>query len=104
MDEVESTKLFIAIILDVFSAEKYSNTNFQAIRDPDLRLNEIESIMKTIFINHSDRLSVTKICQESNRKGRHRGRELAMCASGPESLMFTAVTYQQYVIIVIQSL
>ena len=56
----------------------------EAIRDPDLSLEQIKRMMRTIFINHSERLSVTKNNPEynryqgSNRRGRETGRESAM--------------------------
>ena len=62
----------------------YSIVKLEAIRDPDLSLEQIQRMMRTIFIDHSERLSVTKEnteskrCQGSNRKGRETGRESAM--------------------------
>ena len=62
----------------------YSTVKLEAIRDPDLNLEQIQRMMRTIFINHSERLSVTKKNPESNRyqgsnrKGRENGRESAM--------------------------
>ena len=56
----------------------------EAVRDPDLSLEQIKRMMRTIFINHSERLSVTKKNPESNRyqgsnrRGRETGRESAM--------------------------
>ena len=64
-----STERLTTLILDTLPAEKYSTIKNQVIRDPDLSLNEIESLMETIFINYSERLSVTKRSQESNFKG-----------------------------------
>ena len=69
------------------SAGKYSALKFQAIGDPDLSLDNIQSTMKTIFVNHSERSSVTKRSQESNSKGCGGGREFAMSA---------VVTYPHY--------
>ena len=51
------------IILDALPAEKYSTTEIQTIRDSDFSLREIERRMKAIFINYSERLSVTKRSQ-----------------------------------------
>ena len=48
------------IILDALTAVKCSTTSIHVIRDPDLRVNEFECIMKMIFIDHSGRSSVTK--------------------------------------------
>ena len=62
----------------------YSRVKLKAVRDPDLSLIHIQRMMRTIFINHSERLSVTKknpeskMYQEPNRRGRENGRESAM--------------------------
>ena len=62
----------------------YSTVKLEAIREPDLSLEQIQRMMRTIFINHSERLSVTKNNPESNRyqgsnrRGRETGRESAM--------------------------
>ena len=62
----------------------YSTVRLEAIRDPDLSLEQIQRIMRTIFINHSERLSATKNNPESNRyqgsnrRGRETGRGSAM--------------------------
>ena len=47
----------------------------QSIRDPKIGLEEIISMTKTIFINHSERPSVPKRSQESYRKVRNSSRE-----------------------------
>ena len=60
-----------------------STIKLEAIRDPDLSLEQIQRMMRTIFINHSERLSVTKKNPECNRyqgpnrSGRETGRESA---------------------------
>ena len=56
----------------------YSTVKLEVIRDPDLSLEQIQRMMKTIFINHSERVSVTKKNQESNCRCRENGRESAM--------------------------
>ena len=72
------------ITLDALPADMYSTVKLEAIRDPDLSLEQIQRMMRTIFINHSERLSVTKKNPEynryqgSNRRGRETGRESAM--------------------------
>ena len=71
LDEVASTKRLTTIILGVLLAEKSTAIKFQVIRDPDLSLEiyiyiiyiyiyicTIERIMKTIFINNSERSSI----------------------------------------------
>ena len=58
LDEVDSAKLLVIIILDALPFEKYSTIKFQAIGDPDFSLEEINDI-KNISINHSKRSSVT---------------------------------------------
>ena len=79
------------IILDALPEEMYSTIKVQPIRDPDLRLDEIMSMMKTIFINHSERSSVPKRSQESYRKSRDSsGREPRM--NGREPAMATVIT------------
>ena len=60
LDETISTECLTTIILDALPAELYSTVNLEAIRDPDLSLKEIERMMRTIFINHSERVSVKK--------------------------------------------
>ena len=84
LDETISTERLITIIFDALPAEMYSTVKLEAIRDPDLSLEEIQRMMRTIFINHSERLSETKKNPEfnryqgSNRRGRETGRESAM--------------------------
>ena len=81
LDETISTERFTTIILDTLPA---STVKLEAILDPDLSLEHIQRMMRTIFINHSERLSVTKKNPESNRyqgsnrRGRETGRESAM--------------------------
>ena len=84
LDETISTERITTIILDALPADMYSTVKLEAIRDPDLSLEQIQRMMRTIFINHSERLSVTKNNPEynryqgSNRRGRETGRESAM--------------------------
>ena len=84
LDETISTERFTTIILDTLPAEMYSTVKLEAILDPDLSLEHVQRMMRTIFINHSERLSVTKKNPESNRyqgsnrRGRETGRESAM--------------------------
>ena len=56
LDEVFSIERLITMILDALPVEKYSTTKRQAVRNPELSLEEIQSVMKTIFIDHSERL------------------------------------------------
>ena len=63
------------IILGALSEEMYSTVKMQSMRGPDLGLEEIMGMMKTIFINHSERSSVPKRSQESYRKVWNSGRE-----------------------------
>ena len=67
LDETVSTERLITIILDALPAEMYSTVKLEAVRDPDLSLEHIQRMTRTIFINHSERLSVTKNNPESNR-------------------------------------
>ena len=84
LDETISTECLTTMILDAFPAEMYSTVKLEAILDPDLSLKHVQRMMRTIFINHSERLSVKKNNPESNRyqgsnrRGRETGRESAM--------------------------
>ena len=84
LDETISTERLTTIILDALPSEMYSTVKLEAIRDPDLSLDQVQRMMRTIFINHSERLSMTKKNPEynryqgSNRRGRETGRESAM--------------------------
>ncbi|CAN0450095.1 unnamed protein product [Ascophyllum nodosum] len=84
LDETISTERMTTIILDALPGDMYSTVKLEAIRDPDLSLEQTQRMMRTIFINHSERLSVTKNNPEyskyqgSNRRGRETGRESAM--------------------------
>ena len=84
LDEAASTERLPTIILDALPAEMYSTVKLEATRDPDLSLEPIQRVIRTVFINHSERMSVTKNnqefkrYQESNRRGRKNGRESAM--------------------------
>ena len=59
LDETVSTERLTTIIHDALPAEMYSTVKLEAIRDPDLSLEHIQRMMRTL-INHSERLSVTK--------------------------------------------
>ena len=84
LDETVSTECLTTIILDALPAEIYSTVKLEAIRDPDLSLEHIQRMMRTIFINHLEKTSVTEKNQESkkyhesNRRCRKNGRESAM--------------------------
>ena len=84
LDETVSTERLTTIILDALPAEMYSTVKLEAIRDPDMSLEQIQRMMRTIFINYSERLSVTKKNPEStryqgsNRRGRETDHESAM--------------------------
>ena len=87
LDETASTERLTTIILDAFPAEVYSTVKFEAIRDSDLSLEQIQRTMRTIFINHSERLSVTKNNPESKR---YQGSSRRCRENGRESAMSTA--------------
>ena len=76
LDEVVSTERLTTIILEALPAETYSTIKRQATIGLDLSLEQIQRvcIVKTISIGNSQRLSVTKKNQQSNRKGRENGR------------------------------
>ena len=59
LDEAASTERLTTIILDALPAETYSTVKLEAIRDPDLSLEQIQR-MRTFFINHSETFSATK--------------------------------------------
>ena len=52
LDETVSTDRLTTIILDALLDEMYSTVQLEAIRDPDLSLEQIQRMMRTIFINH----------------------------------------------------
>ena len=74
LGETITDERLTTIILDALPEEMYSAVKMQSVREPDLGLQEIISVMKTIFINHSERLSVPKN-KESYRKVRSSGSE-----------------------------
>ena len=88
LGEVVSNERLTTIFLGTLLAEKYATIKIQATRDPNLRLEEITKIMKTIFINHSERSSVPKGVN-SRIVSRESGREPTM--SDRESAMVTAI-------------
>ena len=47
LDETVSTERLTTIILDVLPAEVYSTVKLEAIRDPDLSLEQIQRMMRT---------------------------------------------------------
>ena len=65
--EAVSTKGLTTIVLDALPAEMYLTVKLEAIRDPDMSLDQIQRVMRTIFINHSERYSTMKKNQESER-------------------------------------
>ena len=93
LGEVVFTERLTTIVLDAFPVGKYSKFEVQAIRGPDLSLEGTVNMVKTIFINYSQRPSVPKRSQESYGKGCDSGREPIMSAY--ESEMSTvAITCQ----------
>ena len=69
----------------------YFTIKMQSISDPELGHEETMSMMKIVFINHSERSSVSKRSQESYGKSRDSsGRETTM--NGRESAMATVIT------------
>ena len=63
LNETTSTERLTTIILDALPVDMYSTVKLEAIRDPDLSLEQIQQMMRTIFINHSEKLSVTRKIQ-----------------------------------------
>ena len=84
LDEAISTERLATITLDALPAEMYSSAKLEAIWDPNLSLKQIQWMMRTIFITHSERVLMTKNNSElkkyqgSNRRGWENGRESAM--------------------------
>ena len=84
LDEAISTERLATITLDALPAEMYSSAKLEAIWDPNLSLKQIQWMMSTIFITHSERVLMTKNNSElkkyqgSNRRGWDNGRESAM--------------------------
>ena len=71
-DEVITDERLTTIILDALPEEMYSTVKIQSMKYSDLGLEEIIGMMKTIFVNHSEkRWSVAKTSQESYRKFRN---------------------------------
>ena len=60
LDGKVSTERLTTIILHALPAEMYSTVKLEAIRDPDLSLEHVQRTMRTILINHSERVSATK--------------------------------------------
>ena len=75
MGETLTDKRLTTIILDALPEDMYSTVRMQSIRDPDLELEEIISMTRTIFVHNLERSSVHKRSQESYRKVRNIGRE-----------------------------
>ena len=84
LDKTVSTERLTTLILDASPAEMYSTVTLEAVRDPDLSLEQIQWMKRTTFINHSEGLSVTKNnpeskrYQEPNRRGGGNGKKSAM--------------------------
>ena len=84
LDEAAPNERLATITLDRLRAEIYSTVKLEAVRDLDLSLEQIEQMMITFFINQSEKKIVRKNIQESrkkqqsNRRGRENGQELAM--------------------------
>ena len=91
LGEVVSTEYLRTIFLDDLAEEQYSAIKVHATRDPDLDLEEVMIMMKTIFINQSERLSVPKRSQELYCKGYNSGRGSTMRENGRESAMTITV-------------
>ena len=75
LGETVTDERLTTMILDALPEEMYSTVRMESVRDPDLGLEEIVGMMKTIFINHSERSSVPKTRKKSYRKVRSSGRE-----------------------------
>ena len=91
LGEAVTDERLTTIILDALPKEIDSRIKMQSISNPELGLGNIIGMMKTIFINHSERSSVPKRSQESYRKNRDSsGHESKM--NGRKSAMATVIT------------
>ena len=90
LSKIVSNERLTTAILDTLPKEMYSTVKMQSIRNLDLGIEEIISMTNTTFINHSERSSVPKKCQESYRKSCDiSGREPTL--NGRESAMVTII-------------
>ena len=84
LNEAVSTERLTIITLDALPAGMYSAIKLEARRGSDSSLEQTQWKMRTILINHSERMAITKKNQESKRYqesnllGRKSGRESAM--------------------------
>ena len=67
LDEAVSTECLTTITCDALLAKIYLTVKLEVIRDPDLSLEHIQWMMRTMSIDHSERVSVTKNSQESKK-------------------------------------
>ena len=75
LSETVTYERLTTIILNATPKEMYSTVKMQSVKYPDLGLEEIIGMMKTVFANYSERSSVLKRSQESYRKVRISDRE-----------------------------
>ena len=66
--EAVSDERLATVILYALPEEMYSILQMRSTIDPELGFEEIISIIKTIFINYSERFPVTERSQEPYRK------------------------------------
>ena len=88
LGETVSNERLTTVLSDALPDDIYSTIKVQS-RDRDLEVKKNISIMKPIFINHSERLSVPKRSQDLCRKGRNSGREPTM--NGQKSAITTVI-------------
>ena len=65
LDEEVSTGRLATKNLDALPAEMYSTVKLEAIRDPNMSLEQIQRMMRTTFINHSERYQLRKTIQST---------------------------------------
>ena len=87
LGDVVATKRLTTILRDALPAEKYLTIKVQAIRVLGLSIEDIETVMKTVVINHAERSSVPNRSQKSYRKDRDSGLELTMRDRGRKSVI-----------------
>ena len=81
LGETATDESLTTIILDALPEEMNSTVRTQSVKDPDLGLEEIIGMSKTIFTNHPEKSSVPKRSKASCRKVWSNARESARTLS-----------------------
>ena len=83
------------IIFDALSKDMYSTAKIQSRRDPELGVEDIISLTKTIFTNRSEKSSVPKRSQDLYRKVRNSGYEPRVDNVRESAMTFTYHKYKK---------